>query len=84
MVLTTTKSVFDSSNDTYPYLLAVSTNSLLIVNEKREFVEWVIKGVDKDAYLLSAPDEDTFLESLSLLKECIQSGQDPFDVYDFE
>lgn len=83
MVLTTTKEVSYSSDGIYQYYLAVSTDSLVILNDKEEFVEWVVKGDDRDAYVLSAPDEDTFLESLSLLKECIQSGNNPFDVYEF-
>jgi hypothetical protein len=84
MVKTTTKPVIQMVNDIYPFYLAVSSDCLLVVNDKHELVEWVVKGKDTDAYLCSSPDEETFLENLLALKECILSGKDPFEEFDFD
>ena len=83
MVMTQFKTNVHSSEDVYPYLLAVGSDTLLILDHKQELVEWIIKGTTKEAWVCSSPDEDTFLENLSLLKACILSGRNPFDVYEF-
>lgn len=69
--------VLQSMSNSYLYLLAVSTDSLYVISPDRQLVETIIKGVDNKGYVVSAEDEDVFLESISLIKQCILNGQNP-------
>lgn len=71
-------------NENYPYYMALSTDSLFVVDNKYDFVECIIQGKDVVANVLAATDEEMFLETLQLLKDCIKSGRNPYEVYQFE
>jgi len=84
MVQTYTKPVTDVFENEYIYRIAVGTDALLVLDNKNEVVKWVIEGTATEAVVLAPPDEDNFLDTLMLLKECIESGLNPFNVFDFE
>jgi hypothetical protein len=61
----------------YHMVLAVSSDSLVIMTRKKELVEIVILGNDPIAYLCEASTEDDFLDSLMTIKNMLLVGINP-------
>ena len=55
----------------YEYLIAVSTDSLAVINSKLELEKFVIKGNDNDAFVCTCTDINHFLDCLAILEELI-------------
>lgn len=68
------------SNEGYEYLLAVSTDTLLVISkDQQERIETIIEGVDKNGYVVLCDNEDSFLDAIIILKEDIISGNNPLE-----
>lgn len=64
-------------NDGFPDFIAISSDTLLIINKHLEAVEWIIEGNDTDGIYLLANSEDDFLDAISFFKEKLLSGDNP-------
>lgn len=61
----------------YEYLLAVSSDSLCVLDKKWEPVEWIIRQDDlRDVWVCEAPNEDSFLDCLREMQSLIFIGID--------
>lgn len=72
--------VDEQCNDQYQFLLAFSSDSLIVLDDKRECVEWIVEGVDKNGVLASTDSEDDFLDAILVIKAIIKSGLNPLSV----
>jgi hypothetical protein len=73
--------MIEFSNEGYEYLLAVSTDTLLVISkDQQERIDTIIEGIDINGYVLSCPDEDSFLDAISIIKEDIISGNNPLEL----
>lgn len=77
MTHTNTLSLKGATEQEYDYYLAVSSDSLMVFSRNIELIEVIINGSDKSALLLGAPDEDCFLEAITVIKSTILSGKNP-------
>lgn len=64
-------------NNGFPDFIAISSDTLLIINKHLEAVEWIIEGNDTDGIYLSANSQDDFLDAISFFKEKILSNENP-------
>lgn len=68
----------------YKYFIALSTDKLLILEKVKQdeynLVETIVSGVDNDGLLLSAPDENAFLDAITTIKAILLSGNNPLVV----
>ena len=55
----------------YEYLIAVSTDTLAVVNSKLELERIIIKGKDNNAFVCVCDDINHFLDCLAILEELI-------------
>lgn len=60
--------------DSYEFYLAVSTDTLLVLDNKKEFVEVVIYGNDNDGNLLGFNCQDDLLDAIVIFKEYYKRG----------
>ena len=58
-------------NNYYEYLLAVSTDTLAVINSKLELEKIIIQGNDNDAFLCACTDINHFLDCLTMLEDMI-------------
>jgi hypothetical protein len=72
--------VDEQCNDQYEFLLAFSSDSLIVLDDKREYVEWIVEGDDKNGVLASTDSEDDFLDAILVIKAIIKSGLNPLSV----
>ena len=80
-ILTSLEEVTDTFLTThYEYLLAVSTDSLAVVNSKLELEKFVIKGNDNDAFLCACTDINHFLDCLAIIEELILNKKNALSV----
>ena len=63
-------------NNHYEYLLAVSTDTLAVINSKIELETFIIKGNDNDAFICACTDIDHFLDCLALLEDLIKNKRE--------
>ena len=63
----------------YEYLLAVSTDTLVVINSKIEIEKVIIQGNDNDAYLCGCRDINHFLDALASLEELINNRINPIN-----
>jgi hypothetical protein len=81
------QTMFDSpltSMDEYEYLLGICSDGLYVLNlEKTEIVDVIVSGNSKDCTLCSAPDENTFLEVITVIKEVLSNGLNPLTIIQF-
>lgn len=61
----------------YEFRLAVTNDSLVVINSKKETIEKIICRTDHMSVIVSCPNEDTFLDTLEMFKNIIKSGQSP-------
>ena len=61
----------------YEYLLGVSSDCLLILDDKKHLVEWIIEGDNNDGVIASADSEDEFLDAILVIKEMISLHINP-------
>jgi len=72
--------IMTSMHTSDKYVLAVSTDSLLIMSQKVDkIVEMIVDGKDDDAYLCSTDDLDCFLDAINIIKADIASGLNPIE-----
>jgi hypothetical protein len=64
----------------YEYFLAISTDTLVIIDRDGKVVKEVIKGNDDMGYLCMATNVDEFLDALMILKQTILEGCDPTEL----
>jgi hypothetical protein len=82
MVALQTKTMFDEIHmDEYPFYLAFSSDTLVVLDEERFLVESILQGVDKDGILCVAENEDKFLEAITVIKEMISMGLNPINYF---
>ena len=75
--LTVLEEVYDALlNNHYEYLLAVSTDTLAVINSKMELETFIIKGNDNDAFICACTDIDHFLDCLALLEDLIKNKRE--------
>lgn len=67
----------NKESDSFEHYIAISSDTLLIIDKQLELTEWIIKGKDKNGIYLSAETQDDFLDAISLFKRVILSGQNP-------
>ena len=65
--------------DSFEHYIAISSDSLLIINRDLELVEWIIEGDSTDGVYMQVDTLDEFLDAIILLKRMILSGVNPFD-----
>ena len=65
-------------NNHYEYLLAVSTDTLAVINSKMELETFIIQGNDNDAFICACTDINHFLDSLTLLETLIKNKRKIF------
>ena len=58
-------------NTYYEYMLAVSTDTLAVINSKLELEKIIIQGNDNDAFLCACTDINHFLDCLTMLEDMI-------------
>ena len=75
-----TKVVTKFEEDTFKDYIAISSDSILIIDKNLELVEWIIQGIDLDAVYLSVKNEDDFLDAILFFKNAISLGQNPIDL----
>ena len=63
-------------NNHYEYLLAVSTDTLAVINSKMELETFIIKGNDNDAFICTCTDINHFLNCLALLEDLIKNKRE--------
>lgn len=73
---TCTLTVIDN-NHNYEFLLGVSTDTLIVLDNNKELVEWIVEGNDTNGVVAQADNEDEFLDSIIIIKEMIASGLNP-------
>jgi hypothetical protein len=66
-------------NDSFKDYIAISCDSLLVVNKDLELVEWIIEGNSTDGIYMSTDTEDDFLDAIVFFKNIILSGNNPLD-----
>jgi len=72
--------MFEDASVNYEYLLAVTTDSLYVMSsEPVKVIETIIKGVDKDGWLIALDSEDDMLDAITLVKSDILAGRNPVD-----
>lgn len=64
-------------NDCFKDYIAISSDSLLIIDKDLELIEWIIEGNSTDGVYLSCDSEDDFLDAILVLKNVILSGNNP-------
>ena len=79
---------FSSLDDErYKYFLAVSSDKLLVLQKKGETdyeqVEEIVEGIDCQGTLFSCPDEDVFLDAITVIKGILLSGRNPLTEIDW-
>ena len=82
MITITNKLTLVSShtdNDSFKDYIAISSDSLLVIDKDLELVEWIIKGDNTDGVYMSADTEDDFLDAIVFFKNIILSGNNPLD-----
>jgi hypothetical protein len=81
------QTMFDSpltNMDEYEYLLGICSDGLYVLNlERTEIIDVVVAGNSKDCTLCSAPDENTFLEAITVIKQVLSDGLNPLEVIQF-
>lgn len=88
MVLTLKPCTFTQADDTaYKYFLAVSSDKLLVLQrmdsyDDYELVEYIVEGKDNKGTLLSCPDEDSFLDSITVIKDLLLLELNPLEHID--
>ena len=63
----------------YEYLIAVSTDSLAVLNSKLELEKIIIQGKDNNAFVCTCTDINHFLDSLAILEEMIINRSNPLN-----
>lgn len=66
-------------NDSFKDYIAISCDSLLVIDKDLELVEWIIDGNSTDGLYLSCDNEDDFLDAIIFFKKIILSGDNPLD-----
>lgn len=75
--LTVLEEVYDTLlNNHYEYLLAVSTDTLAVINSKMELETFIIKGNDNDAFICACTDINHFLDCIALLEDLIKNKRE--------
>lgn len=75
--LTVLEEVYDTLlNNHYEYLLAVSTDTLAVINSKMELETFIIKGNDNDAFVCACTDINHFLDCIALLEDLIKNKRE--------
>jgi len=68
------------NDDNYEYYLALSSDTLVVIDKQLNFVEWIVIGNDNAGIYISANDENEFLDYIILLKKLILSGINPVEL----
>ena len=63
----------------YEYFIAVSTDTLAVLNSKIELEKVIIQGKDNDAFICACTDINHFLDSLAILEEMIINRINPLN-----
>jgi hypothetical protein len=64
------------------YYFAVSSDTLLIVDyPTTRIIESIIRGVDDNAFVCVCEELNEFLDYISLIKKCIERGDNPIIVF---
>lgn len=72
------KPIEDDNSSFYPYLLAVSSDSLYVISpDKKMIIEIIVEGKDNNGCLCAADSEDDFLDAILLIKKDILAGLNP-------
>ena len=79
-----TQIVPNKEYDSFKDYIAISSDTLLIINKQLELVEWIIEGNDTNGIYLAADTEDDFLDALSLFKHLILTGNNPKTYINFK
>ena len=83
--LQTVTNISSENTDSFEDLIGVCSDGLYIINKERtEIVDTIVKGISKDCTLFSAPNEDIFLDTISIIRNVLLEGYDPFKVIIFE
>lgn len=65
----------------YEYLLAVSTDSIAVIDENYKLTEWIICQDDVISMtVFSAKDLDTFLDAINKICKLINAGINPLPI----
>ena len=84
MIVLNTKTMESPQVDNvgYNYLLAVSSDSLHVINQERtKIVETIVNGSSNEAILGAFTTEDDFLDAINLIKDCLLDGLNPLVVF---
>lgn len=64
----------------YEYLIAVSTDSLAVINSKIELEKIIIQGKDNNAFVCACTDINHFLDCLAIIEELIINKKNALSV----
>ena len=64
----------------YEYLIAVSTDSLAVVNSKIELEKIIIQGKDNNAFVCACTDINHFLDCLAIIEELLINKKNALSV----
>ena len=64
----------------YEYLIAVSTDSLAVLNSKIELEKIIIQGKDNNAFVCTCTDINHFLDCLAIIEELIINKKNALSV----
>ena len=70
----------EGNDGAYEYLLAFSSDSLIVLDNNRECVEWIVEGNDVKGIVACADSEDNFLDAILTIKNMILSGFNPVSI----
>ncbi len=81
-ILCTPQDCMEMLVEGYDYMLAFSTDTLLVIDKaKMQPLEWIIEGQDDQGYVLQASDEDEFLDTIIAIKQAINTGGNPLHLF---
>ena len=67
------------NEDQFKDYIAISSDSLLIIDKELKLVENIIRGDDNSGLYLSAETVDDFLDAILFFKQIISSGKNPME-----
>ena len=65
------------SYEEYDFMLAVASDTLMVLDRAMKPTEIIVKGKDVNVIILSFSSQDDFLDTFTICKNCIAEGVNP-------
>ena len=79
MTKTSIKTFIESGNSYYQYRLAVSSDTIAVLSNYNTLIEFIRHNIDNDAWVCVFPDEDAFLDCISVLCKLVDANLNIWD-----